>query len=214
MNKHPSNVVADLRDLMPARPLADHEARGIAERQAIRFLKIFEFREPSVDIGVICELPRIRVRVEAGLRDSGLSYWDRGKWVIGVNGTDSHTRRRFTLGHEFKHILDHPFIETIYADRRGKPDEDRAEAMCDYFAACLLMPRLWVKRLWAQGVQDTAQLATRFYVSPKALNRRLEELGLIDPWSRRHPVERDNGDGVRQYFRTAPVNYRDALAAA
>jgi hypothetical protein len=38
MNTHPSNVIGRLRELMPSRPLADHEARGVAERQAIRFL--------------------------------------------------------------------------------------------------------------------------------------------------------------------------------
>jgi hypothetical protein len=29
-----------------------------------------------------------------------------------------------------------------------------AEAVCDDFAACLLMPRPWVKRLWSGGLQD------------------------------------------------------------
>ena len=42
MNKHPSNVIGELRALMPARALEDHEARGIAERQAMRWLEIYE----------------------------------------------------------------------------------------------------------------------------------------------------------------------------
>ena len=53
--------------------------------------------------------------------------------------------------------------------------------MCDYFAACLLMPRPWVKRLWAQGAQDAAVLAATFNVSPAAMNRRLQDLGLVEP---------------------------------
>ena len=36
MNKHPTTIIATLRALMPARALQDHEARGIAERQAMR----------------------------------------------------------------------------------------------------------------------------------------------------------------------------------
>ncbi len=36
--------------------------------------------------------------------------------MIGINRNDSQTRRRFTLAHEFKHILDHPFIDTIYSE--------------------------------------------------------------------------------------------------
>lgn len=76
-----------------------------------------------------------------------------------------------------------------------------AELMCDYFAACLLMPRPWVKRLWAQGVQDTAVLAATFNVSPAAMNVRVQQLGLVEPrdrWHRGRP-------SVRTYFRTAPA---------
>ena len=201
MNKHPSSVIASLRELMPARVLQDHEATGIAERQATRFLEIYELTQPSVDVGLISELPRVRVRVEPGLVDSGLTHWDKGKWVIGINRNDSPTRRRFTLAHEFKHILDHPFIHTIYNDERGQLSPKRAELMCDYFAACLLMPRPWVKRLWARGVQDTAVLAATFNASPAAMNVRVQQLGLVEPRDRWHRT----GGSVRTYFRTAPA---------
>lgn len=199
MNKHPSRVIANLRVLMPARALEDHEARGIAERQASRFLEIYDIRGPSVDVALICELPRVRVRVEPGLVDSGLTHWDGGKWVIGINRNDAQTRRRFTLGHEFKHILDHPFIHTIYNNEKGTPSAKRAEQMCDYFAACLLMPRPWVKRLWTSGVQEPAVLAATFAVSPAAMNVRLQQLGLVEPRGRWH------GREARPYFRSAPA---------
>lgn len=42
------------------------------------------------------------------------------------------------------------------------------------------MPRPWVKRLWAQGIQDAAVLAATFNVSPAAMDRRLQDLGLIE----------------------------------
>ena len=73
-----------------------------------------------MDVGLIGELPRVRVRVESTLADSGLTHWNGGTWVIGVNRNDSRTRRRFTLAHEFKHILDHPFIDT-HLPRRARP---------------------------------------------------------------------------------------------
>jgi len=207
MNNHPSTIIAELRALMPARPLQDHEARGIAERQAMRWLETYEAREPPVDVGLLCELPRVRVRVEPGLADSGLTHWNRGTWVIGINRDDSRTRRRFTLAHEFKHILDHPHIDTIYSDERGQPNPKRAELMCDFFAACLLMPRPWVKRLWTQGTQDAATLATVFAVSPAAMDWRLQELGLVQP---RHRRWAGRSDGSAQtYFRRSGV----ALAA-
>jgi Zn-dependent peptidase ImmA (M78 family) len=189
-----------LRALMPARALEDHEARGIAERQAARLLQIFEVHQPSVDVGVIGELPRVQVRVQPGLLDSGLTHWDRGKWVIAINRNDSQTRRRFTLAHEFKHILDHPFIDAIYSDERGQPMAKQAELMCDLFAACVLMPRPWVKRLWAHGVQDPAVLAATFNVSTAAMNVRLRELGLVQPRRRWH----GKAPSVQVYFRTAP----------
>jgi Zn-dependent peptidase ImmA (M78 family) len=169
---------------MPARGLQHHEARGVAERQAVRLLSILEQREPPVAVGLIAELPRIEVRVVtnrelAGL--SGMTQWlkAQSRWLIAVNGDDSQTRRRFTLGHEFKHIVDNPYINVLYPRSEQSADE-RAERMCDYFAACLLMPRPWVKRLWAQGVQDAAVLAASFNVSPAAMDRRLQELGLIE----------------------------------
>jgi Zn-dependent peptidase ImmA (M78 family) len=79
--------------------------------------------------------------------------------------------------------------------------------MCDVFAACLLMPRPWVKRLWAQGVQDLAVLAAVFNVSPAAMDRRLQELGLTEPRGRWH-----NGIG-RRYFRKAPTPAAIPIAA-
>src|SRR6266568_4581361 len=180
MNQDPKTVLQRLRALTPARALQHHEAQGIAERQATRLLGILEQREPPVDVGLIAELPRIEVRVVpnrdlAGL--SGMSQWlkEQSRWLIAVNRDDAKTRRRFTLGHEFKHIVDNPYINVLYPQdeyARQSP-EDRAERMCDYFAACLLMPRPWVKRLWAQGIQDAAVLATTFNVSPAAMDRRL-----------------------------------------
>ncbi len=35
-----------------------------------------------------------------------MTTWDDGHWVIGINQGNSHARRRFTLGHELKHVLD------------------------------------------------------------------------------------------------------------
>ena len=188
MNQDPKTIIRDVRALVPARGLQHHEAQGVAERQAMRLLTILEQREPPVAVGLIAELPRIEVRVVpnrdlAGL--SGMTQWlkQQSHWLIAINRDDSQTRRRFTLGHEFKHILDNPYINVLYP-KSEQSDDDRAERMCDYFAACLLMPRPWVKRLWAQGVQDAAVLAATFNVSPAAMNRRLQDLGLVEPRER------------------------------
>jgi Zn-dependent peptidase ImmA (M78 family) len=132
---------------------------------------------------------------------SGMTQWlkQQSHWLKAINRDDSQTRRRFTLGHEFKHILDNPYINVLYP-KSEQSDDDRGERMCDYFAACLLMPRPWVKRLWAQGVQDAAVLAATFNVSPAAMNRRLQDLGLVET------RERWRGQVVARYFRKAPAN--------
>ncbi len=213
MNQEPKTVLQVLRAFVPERPLQDHEATGIAERQATRLLGIFNQQEPPVDVGLIAGLPRTEVRVVpnreiGGL--SGLTQWIRpeGRWLIAINRDDSKTRRRFSLAHEFKHILDNPYINVLYSASDDK--DKRKEEMCDFFAACLLMPRPWVKRLWASGVQDTEVLAATFVVSPAAMDRRLQELGLIER-RQRFRWQRDNSP---TYFRKAPAAVATVMAAA
>src|SRR5215471_17734412 len=118
MNQDPKTIIREVRSLVPARALQEHEATGIAERQATKLLGLLDQNEPPVAVGLIAELPRIEVRVVpnrdlAGL--SGMSQWvrERGRWLIAINRDDSQTRRRFTLAHECKHILDNPFINVL-----------------------------------------------------------------------------------------------------
>ena len=75
-------------------------------------------------------------------------------------------RQRFTVAHELKHVLDASHEDAIYRHLPAGPDRRRhIEAVCDHFAACLLMPRAQVKRLWGEGIQDFSVLATYFDVS-------------------------------------------------
>ena len=204
MNSSPTAVLRHLRDLMPDRTLEVHEAKSVAERQALRLLQILGQTTPAVDVSAISELPRIEVRVEARLPISGFSQWNRGRWLIGINKDDAPARRRFTLAHEFKHVLDHPFVDRAYADRKGKADDVLAEQVCDYFAACFLMPRPWIKRAWVNGVQDQEQLARLFNVSEAAMAIRLRQIGLVDArpssWAKLGTDSAINGS-VRRYFR-------------
>lgn len=200
-----TSIVKQLRALVPSRPLTWSEARNIAERQSTVLLELLGQRKPEVDTDLIAKLPRIEVKYEPRLNAGGVSgftHWSRGRWLVVINKGDSWTRRRFTLGHEFKHILDHPFIKDVYSGL-GKSDAERhriTEQICDYFAACLLMPRNWVKQHWANGIQGTAALAAIFNVSEVAMDRRLRELRLIAP-SDRHMNLRQLSQPVRNYFR-------------
>jgi Zn-dependent peptidase ImmA (M78 family) len=97
-------------------------------------------------------------------------------WHIQVNADDSLWRCRATLAHEYKHILDDPFREQLYPEwpREATPP-DLAERVCDYFAGCLLVPRAWLYAAWDEGVQDPTALASRFDVSERLIEVRMDQ---------------------------------------
>jgi len=193
MNEPKQSAMRTLRGIMPARPVSLTEAYMLAERQATELLKLLDVHQVPVPVVRLNELPRVEIQVEPRhrmLNKSGFSHrWENGRWLIVVNKHDVPGRRRFTLAHEFKHVLDHSVVNIAYA-QLGHGDESRQqrqiEHICDHFAACLLMPRTVVKRAWASGIQDVDALAGLFKVSTTAMQVRLDYLGLTD---RERPVE-------------------------
>ena len=110
---------------------------------------------------------------------SGVTSWHNGRWLIVLNGAEPLVRQRFSLAHEFKHAVDHRFRDELYVDRRGLSAATQAEQAADYFAACLLMPKRWLYAAWAAGHQRVSVLSRMFAVSPQAMARRLQHLGLV-----------------------------------
>lgn len=198
-----ASVVARLRRLVPQRPLSFSEAQQIAERQATSLLQLTGVDDAPVSEELIIGLPRIDVQYRAGLPGSGMTTWERGAWRIGINADEPRNRQRFTLAHELKHVLDASHEAAIYGRLPAGPARQRhIEAVCDHFAACLLMPRPWVKRAWGSGLQDLADLARHFEVSQAAMLIRLQALGLVEPTPRCVPaIGRVAVDG-----RTRPAN--------
>jgi len=200
-------IVKELRALMPHRAMTLGESYTLAERQANLALQIAGQSQPDVNLGWILELPKVEVQLSPRFKMDGLSgftTFSHGRYVVMVNKNDSHARRRFTLAHEFKHLLDYTAAPVIHR-HLGRLDPARQaqqiENLCNHFAACLLMPRMWLKRAWAGGVQDVTALAGLFNVSEEAMERRLKFLGFIDD---------EPGRPLRTYFRREP----DALGAA
>jgi Zn-dependent peptidase ImmA (M78 family) len=107
---------------------------------------------------------------------SGLTTWEDGRWVIGVNKGNPPSRRRFTLCHEFKHALDANRDTITYQNIA----EWQRERIADYFAACYLMPKAMLRRAWTSGIQDPEALAGLFKVSAEAMDTRLKHLQFID----------------------------------
>jgi IrrE N-terminal-like domain len=173
------SVLRILRGLVPRRRLTYAESLRIAELQANRLLELFDVQGPLVPSDLISELPRIEIRYLPNLPFSGSAHWDGGRWIITLNGDESYVRRRFSLMHEFKHVLDHTTTQYLYGttgnDNRAA---ERAERAADHFAACLLMPKRWLKSQWFESGQHVAPLAYRLQVSPRALSVRLWHLGL------------------------------------
>lgn len=178
------SVLATLRALVPNRPLAPSEALWIAELQANRLLQHFAVETNAVPEEIVSEFPRVRVVREKGLPVSGAAHWNGRHWIITVNADEPAFRQRFTIMHEFKHIIDHTTKDRLYRDRTFQTAPEQAERVADYFAACLLMPKRVVKRLWCQGNQNIVGLAEMLFVSTRALRFRLDQLGLTEPAER------------------------------
>lgn len=202
-----ASVVAILRSLVPVRPLTYDEALRVAERQATWLLKLAGIDEPPVPEGVVTALPRFRVDRVERIPVSGSAHWVRGRWQIVLNAGERTTRQRYSLMHEFKHVLDNPLVDTVYRALPGLTSHDRAELACDYFAACVLMPKPWVRRAWGPRGQDVSALARTFRVSRTAMHIRLVQMDLLDPptTSRSRSVR-----GRRPYRRTRGLGRLEA----
>lgn len=172
------DVIAALRALLPARDMTWAETHSVAERQATALLRLLHIDEPPVPQFAISSLPGIVVDRREGWPTSGMAVRARSHWRIVLKADEPRQRQRFSLAHEFKHVLDDPVIDRLHGHLAPRERHERAERLCNYFAACLLMPRAWVKRDWCAGVQRPSQLARRYYVSTEAMTTRLSELGL------------------------------------
>lgn len=190
----PTATIRQLRDLVPLRPLSMAESLRIAELQAMRLLELAGVEKPPVPETIITRLPRIQVeRLPLDHATSGITEWSHGRWLILINAGQVHGRQRYSIGHEFKHVLDGPLVRILYPGVVPPEHNDQWEYVCDFFSACLLMPRSWVKRYFCdEGIQSVRALAARFDVSQQAMAYRLTQLALVEPTTGRH------GRGVRR----------------
>lgn len=187
-----TNVIAALRSLMPSRAVTWAEAHAVAEWQATLLLRLSHVDEPMVPQFIICNLPGIYVDWRPDWPTDAMAVRAGNHWRIVVRSSDVIQRQRFSLAHELKHVLDDPFIDRLYRRLPVDQRHARAERLCNYFAACLLMPRAWVKRDWCSGRQNVRELARSYFVSVEAMTTRLSELGLtpmtlaVEPGEGRH----------------------------
>lgn len=205
------SVLAALRRLVPERTVEFLEALQVAELQAATLRRLTDMPSGAISEDAVTELPRIRV-VYRHLPTSGMSYWDGKLWVIAINGREPLTRQRFTLLHEFKHVMDHGRTTRLYG-RHSDLAEKRAEQACDYFAGCVLMPKMLMKRAWAEGRQTPAALAELFDVSERAVEVRLAQLGLSEPQDRCAPTRPSQRQFPRRpsYYRSLSSHWSRSI---
>jgi len=165
-----------LRSLIPTRRLAFEEALRIAELQAAKLVELINDERGILALH-LADMPRLRVVYER-LPVSGMSYWNGSDWIIAICASDSAERQRFTLLHEFKHIVDHGSTKLLYRGDRNRSAEQQAEAAADYFAGCALVGKRPLKAAWGRGIQRVADLASYFDVSQHAIRVRLAQTGL------------------------------------
>ena len=201
------SVLASLRAVAPDRSVTFGEALRIAELQACKLLQLWKINEAFVPSEIVSELPRLQV-VSADLPVSGTSHWNGTRWVISLNARESRARQRFTLMHEFKHIVDHGQARRLYTGDRSHTPSEQAELVADYFAGCVLLPKRLLKRAWGDSIQRPVALARHFRVSAAAAEVRLAQTGLSVARDRcARPIPSPHG---RQAFRPVPVRWRTA----
>jgi IrrE N-terminal-like domain len=181
-------TLTGLRRLLPNRPVTYEEAIVVAECQANRLASISGQLAGSVEAHDLLKLTPITlepVLPDDSDQQSGSSTYQRGRWIIRLNTMESSSRQRFTLAHELKHIIDAANTRAY-----SRLSNQQIERICDHFAACLLMSKLTVYRLWGNGLRTPEALARAMRVSHTAMIIRLKQLGLpIRPRARtRRPV--------------------------
>lgn len=120
----------------------------------------------------------------AEMEEEGIAgVYDRDKKTIVVNEDDSYHRQVFTIAHELGHFFLHKELkwDIFYrADQFDHVDDmKKSELEANWFAICLLMPKIVVENYaWGLG-RNVTRIAEAFEVSNRAALYRMQHLGLI-----------------------------------
>jgi hypothetical protein len=153
---------------------------AIVERLAQKYLKKGKASCPPVPTELVSladeqhtiEIRQVPIKVYHG----AIWYLKEG-WIIQVKDSDKPATKRFTLFHEAFHILAHCQTTPVFR-KIGSNKGAFNELLADYFAACILMPRRWIKEKWAE-VENLDRMTEVFDIPKPAMYFRLKHLGLI-----------------------------------
>lgn len=144
-----------------AAPRNPSAARRAGERAAIQVrARLGLGLDPVLDLAGLVEALGVAVESSVDLPDGlhGVTSWTRARegWIaaVTINANDRWTVRRYTLAHEFCHVLHEDRPEDLTTELgaviASTPEESRAEG----FAAALLVPASGLAGSWRQqGLQ-------------------------------------------------------------
>jgi hypothetical protein len=178
-------LLSELRAIAPRRPLSYGESVQVARLQASKLRSLAG--ADRLDINLVWLLNQRAVPVnfvpshalgeESGLTTNAIS----GRVEMYLNQGEPAHRQRFSLLHEFKHVLDWTDADRLHR-RLGSGNAAiqaaQIELIANEFAAHVLMPKRLVIRSWLQ-TQDLGLTASLFNVSREAMQTRLSRLGLL-----------------------------------
>ena len=101
----------------------------------------------------------------------------KDRWIIQLKSGGTPSMRRYSLFHEAFHILAYSQGISVFR-KRGVEGGHFNEALADYFATCILMPREWVRKKWVE-VKDLDSMAKTFSVPKVVMWISLRQLGLV-----------------------------------
>ena len=144
---------------------------------ARRLFKYIDMDDPPVRLAPLLERFGIKLYYEDFKKLDGIAIKSPKVGIIVVNRNIPVVRQRFTIAHEFGHLI-MPHRSEFYVCYPGK---NRAmERAADKFAAELLMPLPMLKTLWekyASNPQNRIEIvADILKVSRSALRARIREM--------------------------------------
>ncbi len=193
-------LIADLRAMPAKRPLTYGESLQFARFQAARVRRWADATEPAINLVWLLNqravpvnlVPSYKLSEESGLTTDQVT----GRLEMFINENEPAVRQRFTLAHEFKHVLDFddaPLLHAALASGNDEIKKNLIEAIANEFAGHLLMPKPLVTSAWFK-CQNVSLLANLFDVSVEAMTRRLTKLGILGtPQRRPHTYFRQSG---------------------
>ncbi len=171
------------------------QSKAHIAQNVVTLLKTSGVVKAPVPVESIAKHLGIEVRYVSAPADvSGALVIKEGKAFIVVNEDHHENRQRFTIAHEIAHFRLHKTNEQAHLDedfrvyKRDKKSSlatDPNEIEANQYAAELLMPQKFLLGDFLRARADRSgiaiRLANKYQVSPRAMEFRLGNLGLMVP---------------------------------